>query len=42
MGPRDDDDDKYEDAQEKLWDDGINATDDMIREQMEDDRRNEY
>jgi hypothetical protein len=34
------DDDKYEQVQEDFWDDGINATDDMIREQIEDDRRN--
>jgi len=36
------DDDVYQQTEEDLWSDGIDATDDMVQERMEEDRRNNY
>lgn len=34
------DDDEYQTAEEDLWSEGIDATDDMVYERMEEERRN--
>lgn len=36
------DDEDYQQVQEDFWSDGVDATDDMIQEQVEEDRRNSY